>query len=146
MTDSLPLRTGKSRDIWFLAGGNRYLCVWRAASVLLVAGSSSIPGTSGPSSMTSALENYINRTVAVITSDGRMIVGTLKGFDQTINLILDESHERVFSSSQGVEQVVLGLYIVRGDNVAVIGEIDEETDSALDLGNIRAEPLNSVAH
>ncbi|XP_063671614.1 LSM8 homolog, U6 small nuclear RNA associated isoform X3 [Pan troglodytes] len=120
--------------------------------------------------MTSALENYINRilklaaagvsrgrgqaagrrslsgTVAVITSDGRMIVGTLKGFDQTINLILDESHERVFSSSQGVEQVVLGLYIVRGDNVAVIGEIDEETDSALDLGNIRAEPLNSVAH
>ncbi|KAJ7425000.1 U6 snRNA-associated Sm-like protein LSm8 [Willisornis vidua] len=73
-------------------------------------------------------------------------LGTLKGFDQTINLILDESHERVFSSSQGVEQVVLGLYIVRGDNVAVIGEIDEETDSALDLGNIRAEPLNSVVH
>nr|XP_054329887.1 U6 snRNA-associated Sm-like protein LSm8 isoform X1 [Pongo pygmaeus]XP_054350414.1 LSM8 homolog, U6 small nuclear RNA associated isoform X1 [Pongo pygmaeus] len=90
--------------------------------------------------------NLLSGTVAVITSDGRMIVGTLKGFDQTINLILDESHERVFSSSQGVEQVVLGLYIVRGDNVAVIGEIDEETDSALDLGNIRAEPLNSVAH
>ncbi|KAG7278595.1 hypothetical protein CRUP_013337 [Coryphaenoides rupestris] len=85
-------------------------------------------------------------TVAIVTSDGRMIVGTLKGFDQTINLILDESHERVFSSSQGVEQVVLGLYIVRGDNVAVIGEVDEETDSTLDLSNIRAEPLNSVAH
>ncbi|XP_077851187.1 LSM8 homolog, U6 small nuclear RNA associated isoform X1 [Macaca mulatta] len=91
-------------------------------------------------------QRELSGTVAVITSDGRMIVGTLKGFDQTINLILDESHERVFSSSQGVEQVVLGLYIVRGDNVAVIGEIDEETDSALDLGNIRAEPLNSVAH
>uniref|UniRef100_A0A3P9NF21 U6 snRNA-associated Sm-like protein LSm8 n=1 Tax=Poecilia reticulata TaxID=8081 RepID=A0A3P9NF21_POERE len=80
-------------------------------------------------------------------------LGTLKGFDQTINLILDESHERVFSSTQGVEQVVLGLYIVRGDNLiglfcfrAVIGEIDEETDSTLDLGNIRAEPLNSVVH
>lgn len=28
----------------------------------------------------------------------------------------------------------------------MIGEIDEETDSALDLGNIRAEPLNSVVH
>uniref|UniRef100_A0A3B5LZ50 U6 snRNA-associated Sm-like protein LSm8 n=1 Tax=Xiphophorus couchianus TaxID=32473 RepID=A0A3B5LZ50_9TELE len=94
--------------------------------------------------MSTALESYIN-TVAIVTSDGRMIVGTLKGFDQTINLILDESHERVFSSTQGVEQVVLGLYIVRGDN-AVIGEIDEETDSTLDLGNIRAEPLNSVVH
>ena len=45
------------------------------------------------------------------------IQGTLKGFDQTINLILDESHERVYSTSQGVEQVILGLYIIRGDNV-----------------------------
>ena len=43
--------------------------------------------------------------------------GFLKGFDQTINLILDESHERVYSTSEGVEQVILGLYIVRGDNV-----------------------------
>uniref|UniRef100_A0A8B9MJJ3 U6 snRNA-associated Sm-like protein LSm8 n=1 Tax=Accipiter nisus TaxID=211598 RepID=A0A8B9MJJ3_9AVES len=85
--------------------------------------------------------NYINHLCFHFSK-----CGTLKGFDQTINLILDESHERVFSSSQGVEQVVLGLYIVRGDNVAVIGEIDEETDSALDLGNIRAEPLNSVVH
>ena len=45
--------------------------------------------------------------------------GTMKGFDQTINLILDESHERVFNSESGVEQVVLGLYIIRGDNVLV---------------------------
>ncbi|NXE51343.1 LSM8 protein, partial [Casuarius casuarius] len=96
--------------------------------------------------MTSALENYINRILGAVGRDDGLSLGTLKGFDQTINLILDESHERVFSSSQGVEQVVLGLYIVRGDNVAVIGEIDEETDSALDLGNIRAEPLNSVVH
>ena len=30
---------------------------------------------------------------------------TLQGFDQTINLILDETHERVYSATQGVEQV-----------------------------------------
>lgn len=46
-----------------------------------------------------------------------LLKGLLKGFDQTINLILDESHERVFSSTNGVEQVVLGLYIIRGDNM-----------------------------
>ncbi|XP_070559852.1 U6 snRNA-associated Sm-like protein LSm8 [Ptychodera flava] len=96
--------------------------------------------------MASALEGYINHTVSVVTNDGRMIVGTLKGFDQTINLILDESHERVFSSTQGVEQVVLGLYIIRGDNIAVVGEIDDETDNSLDLSNIKAEPLNPVVH
>ncbi|XP_026958578.1 LSM8 homolog, U6 small nuclear RNA associated [Sagmatias obliquidens] len=147
--DYMWFRTGQtvrySRGICCRQSAGAAASSWRAVLARLVAGRALLPAA-GPSIMTSALENYINRTVAVITSDGRMIVGTLKGFDQTINLILDESHERVFSSSQGVEQVVLGLYIVRGDNVAVIGEIDEETDSALDLGNIRAEPLNSVAH
>lgn len=44
-------------------------------------------------------------------------MGNLKGFDQTINIILEESHERVFSPNAGVEQVVLGLYIIRGDNM-----------------------------
>ena len=74
--------------------------------------------------MSGALESYVNRPVSVITADGRNFIGTLKvfiisiimtlleynlnisqGFDQTINLILDETHERVFSASQGVEQV-----------------------------------------
>lgn len=45
--------------------------------------------------------------------------GFLRGFDQTVNLILDECHERVYSQTAGVEQVVLGLYIIRGDNVYV---------------------------
>ena len=52
-----------------------------------------------------------------ITMILKLFQGFLKGFDQTINLILDESHERVYSTSEGVEQVILGLYIVRGDNV-----------------------------
>ncbi|XP_045449053.1 U6 snRNA-associated Sm-like protein LSm8 [Melitaea cinxia] len=96
--------------------------------------------------MASGLENYINQTVSVITADGRNFIGTLKGFDQTINIILDESHERVFSTSTGVAQVVLGLHIIRGDNIAIVGQIDESIDSRLDLGNIRAEPLGSIVH
>lgn len=43
--------------------------------------------------------------------------GVLRGFDQTCNLILDECHERVYSSKAGVEQLVLGLYVIRGDNM-----------------------------
>ena len=76
--------------------------------------------------------------VSVITADGRVIVvslsslvtnafqlhhttslpqGTLKGFDQTVNVILSGSHERVYSTGAGVEQVQLGLYVIRGDNM-----------------------------
>eukprot|EP00803_Ostreobium_quekettii_P009065 evm.model.scf_1135.3 EVM.evm.TU.scf_1135.3 scf_1135:28253-28551(-) len=43
--------------------------------------------------------------------------GTLRGYDQTTNLILEDCHERVYSTKYGVEQLVLGLYIIRGDNV-----------------------------
>jgi len=43
--------------------------------------------------------------------------GVLKGFDQCINVVLDDSFERVFSLKEPVEAVELGLYIVRGDNM-----------------------------
>lgn len=73
-----------------------------------------------------------------------LFIGTLKGFDQTINCIIDDTHERVYSSTTGVEQVVLGLHIVRGDNIAIIGELDEDVDQRLDLSNIKAEPVMSI--
>jgi U6 snRNA-associated Sm-like protein LSm8 len=41
----------------------------------------------------------------------------MKGYDQHLNLILDECHERVYSSDTGVVSLVLGLYIIRGDNM-----------------------------
>ena len=61
-------------------------------------------------------------------------------------MILDECHERVYSLDAGVEQVVLGLYIIRGDNIAVIGEVDPELDAKVDLEAIRAEGLKPVSH
>jgi small nuclear ribonucleoprotein (snRNP)-like protein len=39
----------------------------------------------------------------VITNDGRNIVGVLRGFDATNNLILDECHERVYSTKVRVQ-------------------------------------------
>ena len=91
--------------------------------------------------MAQVLDAYINKSVNIVTADGRIIIGTLRGFDQAINIILEESHERVFSSTGCVEQVPLGLYIVRGDNVALIGEIDEDLDRNLDLSRTRADPI-----
>ena len=55
--------------------------------------------------MAAMLEGMVDKVVQVVTNDGRNIVGLLKGFDQTTNVILDECHERVFSAAAGVEQV-----------------------------------------
>ena len=61
---------------------------------------------------------------------------------------MEGCHERVYSSTAPVEQVPLGLYIVRGDNVAIIGELDEDVDSAVDLAKVRIKgrPLGPVKH
>ncbi|CAG8489678.1 2645_t:CDS:2 [Ambispora gerdemannii] len=83
-------------------------------------------------------------SVEVITVDGRVIVGTLKGFDQTTNIILSGCHERVFSETEGVEKVPLGLYIIRGDNICVVGELDTERDEAIDYSEIRAPPIYDI--
>ena len=85
-------------------------------------------------------------TVSVITNDGRNIVGRLRGYDRAINIILEDSHERAFSSEEGVEQIVLGLYVVRGDNMAIVGELDAEKDASLNLDELRAEPLGPILH
>ena len=37
--------------------------------------------------------------ICVLTNDGRSVVGILRGFDQTTNLILEDSHERVYSTT-----------------------------------------------
>ena len=84
--------------------------------------------------------------VTVITNDGRHLVGTMRGYDQATNIILEECTERVYSEGAGVETIVLGLYVVRGDNIALIGEMDEDRDAQLDLTQIKAPPLKPVVH
>ncbi|XVF70575.1 hypothetical protein PTKIN_Ptkin11bG0173000 [Pterospermum kingtungense] len=80
------------------------------------------------------LESLVDRNHAVIN---HLFLGILKGFDQATNIILDESHERVYSTKEGVQQLCVG---------SVVGELDEELDSALDLSNLRAHPLKPVIH
>ncbi|GAA5842602.1 hypothetical protein JCM9279_003633 [Rhodotorula babjevae] len=98
------------------------------------------------SSPLSALTAYVDKQVLVITQDGRVIVGELKGFDQTTNVILSGSVERVFSADEPVEEVPLGVYIVRGDNITLIGEVDTELDKQVDLATVRAEPISELQH
>ncbi|KAJ1952812.1 hypothetical protein EC988_003348 [Linderina pennispora] len=90
--------------------------------------------------------SYVDRRVSVIMNDGRLVVGTLRGLDQMTNIIMQTCQERIFSEDDGVEVVDLGLYLIRGDNIAVVGLIDEEADKELDLDALRGEPLAPLTH
>jgi len=92
----------------------------------------------------SSLQGYVDQKVLLVLQDGRSIVGTLAGFDQKSNIILSDSKERVYSMDEGVEEVPLGLYLVKGDMIALVGEIDSALDDTVDLSAVRAEPIPSI--
>jgi len=92
--------------------------------------------------MASTLSELTNKSITLLTCDGRLITGTLLGYDQLQNLILKQSYEKVYSMEAPVEKVELGLFVVRGDNVAVISEV-----MTADYGkdeDVRAEPIPPI--
>ena len=92
--------------------------------------------------MASTLSELTNKSVTLLTCDGRLITGTLLGYDQLQNLILKQSYEKVYSMEAPVEKVELGLFVVRGDNVAVISEVTTADDGKDE--DVRAEPIPPI--
>ncbi|KAJ1678666.1 hypothetical protein EV182_003585 [Spiromyces aspiralis] len=90
------------------------------------------------------LSSYVGTKVLIITNDGRVIVGTLSGFDYSTNVIVEKCQERIFSTDEPVEVVELGLYLIRGDDISVIGRIDGEKDAALDLEKLRGHSIKCI--
>ncbi|RSH84415.1 uncharacterized protein EHS24_005935 [Apiotrichum porosum] len=93
-----------------------------------------------------ALDGFRDQLVQVVLYDGRVIVGKLKGNDNFCNLILSDSVEREYSSDKGVEMIPLGLYMIKGDNIALIGQVDEDKDGSLDYSEVMAEPLAEIRY
>jgi len=82
--------------------------------------------------MATYVEKLVDKTVNVITNEGRNFIGNLKCFDQKTNIILSECTERIYSKSKPVESEHLGTYFIRGDNIAIVAEIDEALEANID--------------
>ncbi|KAL9936556.1 hypothetical protein V8E36_004624 [Tilletia maclaganii] len=94
----------------------------------------------------SGLSTYVTQKVLMVTQDGRVIVGRLEGFDNQGSVILSECIERIFSADEGVSEEPIGLYIVRGDSIALVGELDVEKDAAIDWSTTQADPVPETRH
>ncbi|MDH5461212.1 MAG: LSm family protein [Candidatus Bathyarchaeota archaeon] len=65
---------------------------------------------------TEILEKSLGKTILVRLRGGRSIRGKLKGFDQHLNLVVEETED-----TTNMEKVrKLGTIIVRGDNVVIV--------------------------
>ena len=65
---------------------------------------------------TKIMEESLGKIVLVRLRGGRKLRGKLKGFDQHLNLVLEETEET--TDAENVKK--LGVIIVRGDNVVII--------------------------
>lgn len=48
-----------------------------------------------------------------------------------MNIILSNCEERLYSANEPVRSDPMGLYFIRGDNIAIIGEIDMTIESQI---------------
>ena len=81
------------------------------------------------SELTSLVEE-VDKKVLIQLRDGRKVIGKLRSFDQFANIVLQDASERFYLEDK-FGDLPLGLYLIKGDSVVLLGEIDEEKDLLL---------------
>ncbi|GAB9465549.1 hypothetical protein Gpo141_00002955 [Globisporangium polare] len=71
-----------------------------------------------------SLIDQLDKKILVVLRDGRHLVGYIRSFDQFSNIILDDTYERHVADGLFCD-IELGLNIIRGDNIVLLGELDE---------------------
>lgn len=75
--------------------------------------------------------------------------GNLEGIDANLKKVLGQTTERIIRPHDDEEpssEVQHGLYIVRGDNVTVVGLVDEELDESINWNEVRGAVIGGVKH
>ncbi|EFJ21617.1 hypothetical protein SELMODRAFT_415303 [Selaginella moellendorffii] len=74
------------------------------------------------------LAKFIDKGVCVKLSGGRQVIGTLKGYDQLLNLVLDEAVEYLRDHDDPLKTTdqtrALGLVVCRGTAVMLVAPTD----------------------
>lgn len=77
--------------------------------------------------LSTSLASYLDKKLLVLLRDGRKLMGTLCSFDQFANAVLEGASERIIVGDVYCD-IPLGLYVIRGENVVLIGELDMERE------------------
>jgi len=74
------------------------------------------------------LSKYVNEKIRVKFTGGREVTGILKGYDQLLNLVLDEVEEEASESSPNPRH--LGLVVLRGPTITILSPVDGSEEIA----------------
>ncbi|KAJ2906025.1 U6 snRNA-associated Sm-like protein LSm7 [Zalerion maritima] len=76
------------------------------------------------------LSKYMDKKITVKFNGGREVIGTLKGFDALMNLVVDEVEETMRDEEGNPSKRSLGLVVVRGTLLVGISPIDGSEEIA----------------
>lgn len=82
----------------------------------------------------------LDKKVMVVLRDGRHLVGVMRSYDQFSNIVLEDTHERHFVGNI-FGDIALGLYLVRGDALVLMGELDEALEETPRLKKVSADEI-----
>ena len=74
-----------------------------------------------------SLASYLDKKVVIQLRDDRKLIGVLRSFDQFANVVMEGAYERIIVGDLYCD-MQLGLYVVRGENVVLTGELDLERE------------------
>ena len=92
-----------------------------------------LPGTASP------LEE-LDKKLMVLLRDGRTLIGYLRSVDQFANLVLHQTIERIHVG-QCYGDIPRGVFIVRGENVVLLGEVDPNKADPESLVEVSLEEI-----
>ncbi|KAI9759693.1 MAG: Sm-like protein lsm7 [Chaenotheca gracillima] len=76
------------------------------------------------------LTKYMDKEINVKFNGGREVVGTLKGYDQLMNLVLDDVKELLRDDEGNESSRPLGLIVARGTLLVLISPLDGSEEIA----------------
>lgn len=83
---------------------------------------------------------HLPEKLMVLLRDGRTLIGFLRSVDQFANLVLHRTIERIHVGNE-YGDIPRGIFIIRGENVVLLGEIDRDKESKLPLKEISVDDI-----
>ncbi|PGH00021.1 U6 snRNA-associated Sm-like protein LSm1 [Blastomyces parvus] len=88
------------------------------------------------------LLDLTDKKLVLVLRDGRKLIGVLRSWDQFANLVLQGTVERLYAGNLFAD-IQRGIYLVRGENVLLLGEVDLDKEDDIPTG-YRQAPFEEV--
>ncbi|XP_047468540.1 U6 snRNA-associated Sm-like protein LSm1 [Penaeus chinensis] len=89
------------------------------------------------------LFDELDKKLMVYLRDGRTLIGYLRSVDQFANLVLHRTIERIHVGDR-YGDIDRGVFVIRGENVVLLGEIDEAREHAPSAASLTKVSIEEI--